>query len=56
VSVHGSEERLSMYSLRVLKIGEATADALERIRREGDVVVPAHDPRVLARYPDGVIA
>jgi glyoxylase-like metal-dependent hydrolase (beta-lactamase superfamily II) len=31
-------------------------DALERIRRKADIVVPAHDPAVLARYPNCVIA
>jgi glyoxylase-like metal-dependent hydrolase (beta-lactamase superfamily II) len=31
-------------------------DALERIRKEADIVIPAHDPEVLARYPDGIIA
>ena len=31
-------------------------DALDRIRREADVVVPAHDKDVLVRYPDGIIA
>ena len=31
-------------------------DALERIRKEADIVIPAHDNDVLSRYPDGVIA
>ncbi len=31
-------------------------DALERIRREADVVIPAHDNDVLNRYPAGIIA
>ncbi len=31
-------------------------DALERIRKEADVVIPKHDNRVLERYPDGIIA
>jgi glyoxylase-like metal-dependent hydrolase (beta-lactamase superfamily II) len=31
-------------------------DALERIRKEADIVVPKHDGRVLERYPDGIIA
>ncbi len=29
--------------------------ALEKIRTQGDVVVPAHDPLVLERWPGGVI-
>jgi glyoxylase-like metal-dependent hydrolase (beta-lactamase superfamily II) len=29
--------------------------ALERIRREADLVVPAHDPGILERHPGGVI-
>lgn len=29
--------------------------AMERIRREADVIIPGHDPRILERYPDGVI-
>ncbi|HID86088.1 MAG TPA: N-acyl homoserine lactonase family protein [Anaerolineae bacterium] len=29
--------------------------AMARIRREADIVVPAHDPEILRRYPDGVI-
>ena len=31
-------------------------DALVRIRKEADVVIPKHDPEVLTRYPDGIIA
>lgn len=31
-------------------------DALERIRKEADIVIPKHDNRVLERYPDGIIA
>ena len=31
-------------------------DALARIRKEADIVIPAHDNDVLSRYPDGVIA
>jgi glyoxylase-like metal-dependent hydrolase (beta-lactamase superfamily II) len=31
-------------------------DALERIRRDADIVIPAHDQEVLVRYPDGIIA
>ena len=31
-------------------------DALERIRRKADVIVPRGDSRVLDRYPDGILA
>jgi N-acyl homoserine lactone hydrolase len=31
-------------------------DALERIRKEADIVIPKHDNRVLERFPGGVIA
>jgi len=31
-------------------------DALERVRKEADIVIPKHDSRVLERYPDGIIA
>jgi len=31
-------------------------DALDRIRKEADIVIPTHDNEVLRRYPDGVIA
>ncbi len=31
-------------------------DALERIRQEGDMVIPMHDNEVMARYPEGIIA
>jgi glyoxylase-like metal-dependent hydrolase (beta-lactamase superfamily II) len=31
-------------------------DALERIRKEADIVIPGHDPEVLVRYPGGIIA
>ena len=30
--------------------------ALDRISREGDLILPNHDPLVLERYPGGVIA
>lgn len=30
-------------------------DCMARVRREADIVIPAHDPQVLNRYPDGVI-
>lgn len=30
--------------------------AMERIRREADIVLPNHDPRVLERHPGGVVA
>lgn len=30
-------------------------DAMERVRREAAVFIPAHDPETLARFPDGVI-
>jgi glyoxylase-like metal-dependent hydrolase (beta-lactamase superfamily II) len=30
--------------------------ALERVRAVADILVPPHDPQLLARYPDGVIA
>jgi glyoxylase-like metal-dependent hydrolase (beta-lactamase superfamily II) len=30
-------------------------DCMARVRREADVFIPAHDPEVLIRYPDGVI-
>lgn len=30
--------------------------ALERVRAEADLVVPPHDPALLERYPDGLIA
>lgn len=29
--------------------------AMERIRREADIVLPSHDPKVLERFPGGVI-
>lgn len=29
--------------------------AMERIRREADIVLPSHDPKVLERHPGGVI-
>lgn len=29
--------------------------AMDRVRREADIVLPSHDPRVLRRYPGGVI-
>ena len=31
-------------------------DAMERIRREADIIIPAHDPLVMDRYPGGRIA
>ena len=31
-------------------------DALDRIRKEADIVIPCHDNEVLHRYPDGIIA
>jgi glyoxylase-like metal-dependent hydrolase (beta-lactamase superfamily II) len=31
-------------------------DALAYIRKEADIVIPIHDPDVLLRYPDGIIA
>jgi glyoxylase-like metal-dependent hydrolase (beta-lactamase superfamily II) len=31
-------------------------DALERVRKEADIVIPSHDNRVFERYPDGIIA
>jgi len=31
-------------------------DSLERIRKEGEIVVPIHDNEILIRYPGGVIA
>lgn len=31
-------------------------DALDRIKKEADIVIPAHDNEVLRRYPNGVIA
>ncbi len=30
-------------------------DCMARVRREADVVIPAHDPETLVRFPDGVI-
>jgi len=30
-------------------------DCMARVRREAEVFIPAHDPEVLIRYPDGVI-
>jgi len=29
--------------------------AMERIRREADIVLPGHDPEILKRYPRGII-
>jgi N-acyl homoserine lactone hydrolase len=29
--------------------------AMARIREEADLIIPGHDPEILARYPDGVI-
>lgn len=31
-------------------------DALDRIQHEADIVIPLHEPEVLTRYPDGIIA
>lgn len=31
-------------------------DAMAKIRREADLIVPPHDPELLKRYPDGVVA
>lgn len=30
-------------------------DAMERIHKEADIIVPAHDPQLLKRFPDGRI-
>jgi glyoxylase-like metal-dependent hydrolase (beta-lactamase superfamily II) len=30
-------------------------DCMARVRREADIVIPAHDPRVLEKFPDGVV-
>jgi N-acyl homoserine lactone hydrolase len=30
-------------------------DAMAKIRREADIIVPPHDPELLARYPGGVV-
>ena len=60
-----SREGPTVYSLRVLRMGIPIGvvensfecqDALERIRDEADILIPAHDPEVLARYPGGIIA
>lgn len=40
----------------VLESMSECQDALERVRREADIVIPVHDKEVLNRYPDGVIA
>jgi glyoxylase-like metal-dependent hydrolase (beta-lactamase superfamily II) len=31
-------------------------DALDRLRKEADIIIPKHDNQVLEQYPDGVIA
>ncbi len=31
-------------------------DAMDRMRREGEIILPNHDVKVLERYPDGKIA
>ena len=31
-------------------------DALERIKKEADIIIPAHDNEVLRKYPEGIIA
>ena len=60
-----SREGPTVNSLRVLKMGIPVGvvenifecqDALKRLRNEADIVIPAHDPEVLARYPGGIIA
>ncbi|WP_309119462.1 N-acyl homoserine lactonase family protein [Paenibacillus sp.] len=33
-----------------------SVEALRRLKREGDVLLPGHDKRILDRYPDGIIA
>jgi hypothetical protein len=30
--------------------------AMERVREVADIVVPPHDPLLLQRFPDGVVA
>jgi glyoxylase-like metal-dependent hydrolase (beta-lactamase superfamily II) len=30
--------------------------AMDRFREEGDLILPNHDPLLMARYPDGVVA
>jgi N-acyl homoserine lactone hydrolase len=30
--------------------------AMDRIRREADIIVPGHDPEILSRHPGGIIA
>lgn len=39
----------------VLESREEVMAAMERIRREADIVLPSHDPRVLERFEGGVI-
>lgn len=34
---------------------QACVDAMARIRNLADIVLPAHDPRTLERWPDGII-
>lgn len=31
-------------------------DAMKRIKAEADLIIPAHDPKVLEKYPGGIIA
>lgn len=35
---------------------DACREALKVLRSHGDIVLPGHDPQILERYPDGVIA
>jgi len=35
---------------------DACRAALERLKKEGDIVLPGHDPAILERFPGGIIA
>ena len=29
-------------------------DAMERIRKEADIILPGHDPKILEKFPGGI--
>ncbi len=39
----------------VADLPDQVGPAMERIREEADLVLPSHDPRVLQRFPSGVV-
>ncbi len=41
--------------IRAADLDECCA-ALERLKKEGDIVLPGHDPAVMERFPGGIIA